>query len=99
MAKRNTPAGKRRTFTPEFKAEVVELVRDGGQTVVEVARNLDLSETAVRGRVAKAESSGENSFSSDNEAELKRLQAENKRLRQERDILARTTAFFAKEST
>ena len=38
----------RRSFTPEFKAEVVALVRHGGKTVGAVARELDLTETAVR---------------------------------------------------
>ncbi len=99
MAKRKTPSRKRRTFTTEFKAEVVELVRDGGQSVAQVARNLDLSETAVRGWLAKAQPTKESTISSDDDAELKRLRAENKRLRQERDILAKATAFFAKEST
>lgn len=99
MAKRKTPSRKRRTFTTEFKAEVVELIRDGGQSVAQVARNLDLSETAVRGWLAKSQPTKESTISSDDDAELKRLRAENKRLRQERDILAKATAFFAKEST
>lgn len=48
MAKRKSPRRARRKFTDEFKAEVVELVRDGGQSVAEVLRNLDLTESAVR---------------------------------------------------
>ncbi len=55
MAKRKTPRRTRRTFTPEFKAEVVELVRDGGQSVPQVARSLDLTESAIRGWLAKAQ--------------------------------------------
>ena len=98
MAKRQTPSRKRRTFTTEFKAEVVELVRDGGQSVAQVARNLDLSQTAVRGWLAKTQPTKESTIS-DDDAELKRLRAENTRLGQERDILAKATAFFAKEST
>ena len=99
MTKRKNPSRKRRTFTVEFKAEVVELVRDGVQPIAQVARNLDLSETAVRGWLAKAQPTKESNISSDDDAELKQLRAENKRLRQERDILAKATAFFAKEST
>ena len=99
MAKRKTPPKKRRTFTDEFKAEVVTLVRDSGQSISQVARNLDVSDTAVRGWVAKAKPAKENEISSSDDSELKRLRAENKRLRQERDILAKATAFFAKEST
>ncbi len=97
MAKRKSPPRKRRTFTNEFKAEVVELIREGGQPVAEVARNLDLSETAVRGWLAKAKPTEDGKISSDNEAELKRLRAENKQLRQERDILAKATAFVCHE--
>ena len=40
----------RRKFTPEFKAETVKLVRESGKTVGEVARELDLTETALRDR-------------------------------------------------
>ncbi len=47
-----TMAGKkprrRRSFTPEFKAEVVALVRQPGNTVGSVSREMDLTETAVR---------------------------------------------------
>jgi transposase len=50
MAKR-----KRRAFTPEFKAEAVRIVRDSGKTVGVVARELDLTETALREWVRQAE--------------------------------------------
>lgn len=99
MAKRKTTRRARRTFTDEFKAEVVELVQGGGQSISQVARNLDLTESSVRGWLDKAQVGEESSISSEDEEELKRLRAENKRLRQERDILAKATAFFAKEST
>jgi len=39
---------RRRFFPPEYKAEVVELIRSTGKTVGQVARDLDLTETAVR---------------------------------------------------
>lgn len=47
---------RRRSFTPEFKAEVVALVRQPGNTVGSVARELDLTETAVREWVKQAPS-------------------------------------------
>ena len=99
MAKRKSPRRARRQFTDEFKAEVVELVRAGGQSVAEVSRNLDLTESAVRSWLERSQPNEESSISSAEGEELKRLRAENKRLRQERDILAKATAFFAKEST
>ena len=46
---------RRRSFTPEFKSEVVALVRQPGRTVGSVARELDLTETAVREWVKQAE--------------------------------------------
>ena len=48
-------ARRRRSFTKEFKAEVVELVRQPGNTVASVARDLDLTETAVRAWVKQAD--------------------------------------------
>ena len=48
-------ARRRRTFTPEFKARTVELVRSSGKSVGEVCRELDLTETALRGWVAQAD--------------------------------------------
>ena len=38
----------RRSFTPEFKAEIVELCRRGDRSIGQVARDFDLTETAVR---------------------------------------------------
>ena len=49
------PRRERRRFAPEYKAEVVALVRSSGKTVGQVARDLDLTETAVREWVQKAE--------------------------------------------
>jgi len=46
---------KRRKFTPEFKAEVVELCRKGDRSITEVSRDLDLTESAVRHWVKQAE--------------------------------------------
>ena len=48
----------RRKFTDEFKAETVKLIRESGRTVASVARELDLTETAVRSWVKRAEASG-----------------------------------------
>ena len=93
---------KRRSFTPEFKAEVVELIRSGGKSVPEVVRELGLAETAVRRWVARAEaqspSSSTGALNADEREELRRLRRENVQLRQEREILKKATAFFAKES-
>ena len=98
MARRKNPQRPRRKYDDEFKANVVALVRDG-QSVAEVSRNLDLTPSAVRTWLERANPAKEPSISEDDKRELTRLRIENKRLRQERDILAKATAFFAKEST
>ncbi len=94
MAKRH-----RRKFTDEFKAETVKLIRGSGRTVGSVARELSLTETAVRNWVKQAEASGSaDTLSTDEQAELRRLRKENQELRMEKEILRKATAFFAKES-
>jgi transposase len=90
----------RREFTAEFRAEVVELCRAGDRSISQVCRDLDLTESAVRRWVEQAEidAGRKRGLSSDERAELARLRRENRVLREERDILKRATAFFAKET-
>lgn len=93
---------ERRAFSAEYKAEVVRLVQDSGKSVGQVARELDLTETAVRRWVAQAEVDAgrgpSGALSSDEREELRRLRRENAQLRMEREVLKKATAFFAKES-
>lgn len=98
MTKKQT-GRTRRSFSPEFKAEVVELVRSSGQSVTQIARELDLTSSAVRAWVAQADPVEDDLKDNAESDELKQLRAENKRLRMERDILVKATAFFVKEST
>lgn len=90
----------RRSFTPEFKAEVVALCKQGDRSVGQVARDLDLTETAVREWVRQADIDAGNreGLTTTEREELARLRKENRVLREERDILKRATAFFAKET-
>lgn len=86
---------KRRQYSDEFKIEAVKMVTDQGFSVAEAARNLKISDNLLRrwrDQLADVESATDN-------AELKRLRAENKRLRMERDILKKATALFAKENS
>jgi transposase len=95
--KRSRP---RRAFTPEFKAEIVELCQRGDRTIGQVAKDFDLTETAVRAWVKQAEldaGSRTDGLTSDERAELAQLRRENRRLREDNDILKRATAFFARE--
>ncbi len=92
----------RRTFTVEFKAEAVRLVRDGKRTVASVARELGVGQPTLGGWVKQAdvdEGRGEEgALTTAEREELQRLRRENRRLQEERDILKKATAFFAKEN-
>jgi transposase len=90
----------RRSFTPEFKADIVERCRRGDRSVGQVAKDFDLTETAVREWVKQAEvDAGERAgLSTDEVRELAELRRENRRLREDVEILKRATAFFAKET-
>ena len=97
-------AKTRRTFTPEFKAQAVKLVTEGGRSLAEVARDLDLGESMLRAWKQALAKGGDHAFPGKGnppalEEELRRLRAENKRLTMERDILKKATAFFARESS
>ena len=93
---------RRRSFTPEFKAEIVELCQRGDRSVGQVSRDFDLTETAVRewvrqaGRDAGPRQDG--GLATAERQELAQLRRENRRLREDVEILKRATAFFAKET-
>src|ERR1041384_4494965 len=91
----------RRSFTPEFKARTVELARTSAKSVREICRNLALTETAVRRWVAQADvdAGRRDGLTTAEREELSRLRRENRVLRDERDILKKAAAFFAKETT
>jgi transposase len=96
--KRSRP---RRSFTPEFKAEIVELCQRSDRTVRQISQDFDLTETAVREWVKQADldtGTRTDGLTSDERAELASLRRENRRLREDVDILKRATAFFAKET-
>src|ERR1700733_4599832 len=90
----------RRSFTPEFKAEVVALVRQPGKTAGAVAREMGLTETAVREWVKQAgrdDGTRTDGLSSAERTEMAQLRKELREAREERDILKRAVAFFARE--
>jgi transposase-like protein len=94
---------KRRYFTPEYKAEVVRLAQTSGKTAGQLARELDLTETAVRSWIKQAEIDAgrgrSGALTTAEREELAALRREVKSLRMEREILKKATAFFAKETT
>lgn len=90
----------RRQFTDEFKASAVRLVVEEGKTVGAVARDLDLTETALREWVKRAQadgSKGRTGLTTSEREELAHLRKENRQLRVEREILKNAAAFFASE--
>lgn len=97
MAKRQR---SRRYFSPEFKVETLELIRSSGRSIPDICRELDLTETTVRNwmRQARVDAGEQEGLTSDEREELRRLRAENRTLRMERDLLKKAAAFFAKDS-
>jgi transposase len=90
----------RRQFNDDFKAQAVRLVLDEGKTVGSVARDLDLTETALREWVTRARADrtgGKTGLTTTEREELARLRKENRVLREEREIPKKAAAFFANE--
>lgn len=89
----------RRRFDDDFKAQAVRLVLDEDQSVASVARDLDLTETALREWVHRARADrtkGKTGLTTAEREELARLRRENRILQEEREILKKAAAFFAK---
>jgi transposase len=91
----------RRFFPLEYKAEVVELIRSTGKTVGQVANELDLTETAVRLWVRRADLDAgrpSDGLTTAEREELRRLRREVRELGEEREILRKAAVFFARET-
>ena len=96
------PSG-RRTYTSQYKREAVELVEREGVSVAEAARRLGVDQTLLRSWKLKFQEQGDQAFPGAGqrtaiEEEVRQLREENARLKMERDILKKATAFFARES-
>ncbi len=93
---------QRRKFGREFKVEAVRLVRERGVSVAQAARDLDVHETVLHRWVKQAAADPKHAFPGQGQmqpeqAEIDRLRKEVVRLRAERDILKKATAFFARD--
>ena len=89
---------QRRRHSEEFKREAVKLVHDEHLSVAEAARNLGIHPNLLRNWKRRIEAEEEdNTLTEDERMEIARLRTENRRLRMERDILKKATAFFANE--
>ena len=84
-------------YTKEFKEEAVKLVVEQGYKISEAAKSLGVSDSAIR--KWKSQFGPEaNKIEQEQQAEIKQLKKENKRLRMEREILKKAAAFFAKQN-
>jgi transposase len=86
-------------YPPEFRRDVVELVRSSGKTVAQVARELGLNRETVRCWVRRDQADRGERDDLLSTAEREELRRENAELRMEREILKQAAAFFAKEPT
>ena len=89
-------------YPPEFRAEAVRLARSGEQPIPALAADLGVSSEALRHWLRQADADAgrgqPGDLSTDEREELRRLRRENHVLKQEREILRKAAAYFAKET-
>ena len=93
----------RKSYTPEFKLQAVKMVLEQKLAVAEVARRRDVSQSLLHLWKKAVLAPGPHAFPGSGhltpqEDELRRLREENARLKMERDVLKKATAFFASQS-
>ena len=89
-------------YAPEFRAEAIRLVRTSGKPRSEIARELGLTSETLRLWVKQADLDAgkrQDGLTTEEREELRRLRKENRILREEREILVKAAAFFARETT
>lgn len=94
---------QRRKFSREFKLEAVRLVKERGVSVAQAARDLDLHENVLRKWIREFSADPQYAFAGHGQMkpeqlEIERLRREVRKLKAERDILKKATAFFAREA-
>lgn len=101
-----SPLGRPSKYTEEFQRDAVDVVRSSGRPINQVARELGMSHETLRNWVRKQErqtgtgpavSGGDGPSMADKDAEIARLRREVAELRQEKEILRKAAAYFAKE--
>ncbi|MCF6206475.1 MAG: transposase [Sulfurovum sp.] len=91
--------GKRNAYPEDFKRSAIELVLNDDRSISEIAKELGIYHKTLYGWVNKYKKEHgliEQKETNDLETEIKRLRKENARLKMERDILKKATAYFAK---
>jgi len=94
------PIRTRRSFTAEFKADAVALVLDEGHRIVDVASDLGVGDGTLGNwvRQARIDRGDRQGLTTLDRERIRELERENAKLRMERDLLKRATAFWVKES-
>ena len=91
---------KKRQYSPEFRREAVRLLRSSGKSSHQVGAELGVAQSVLSRWKRQADAAeGVGTLDLRKEEELRQLRREVERLRMERDILKKATAFFAKESS
>lgn len=88
-------------YPPEFRAEAIRLVRQSGKAIPGIARDLGVSDQSLRNWVRQADLDAglrSDGLTTEEREELRRLRRENRILQEEREILKKAAAFFAKET-
>lgn len=87
-------------YPPEFKAEAVRLAKSSGETIGRIAKDLGISDQTLRNWVGQdnVDAGRKSGLTSDERARMRELERENRKLREEREILRKAAAFFAAET-
>ena len=87
-------------YPPEFRAEAVRLAKSSGETIAQIAKDLGISDQTLRNWVAQddVDAGRTSGLATDERARMRELERENRKLREEREILRKAAAFFATES-
>lgn len=93
---------KRKTFSKEFKVNAIRMVTEEGRRASEVARDLGIHENLIYNWTRKYQENNQDSFPGQGKLNskddyIRKLERENKRLKDERDILKKAAIFFARE--
>ena len=85
----------RRKFTDEFKADAVAMVEESGGQIAKVARELNIYDSLLGNWVRRAREEADGAPTAQERAEIRELKRELERVKRERDILGKATAYFS----